>query len=117
MKTIEKIVISFNVFALYFAYNSFLGNSDTENRNYNFSLSIFVIVNGLIAFSFIRDFTFSKIVYLIISAYPILISVIFERKIKESYAKFTELGFRKYYFVFIIYLFAGFAGVINLFLQ
>ena len=62
MKTIEKIAISFNVFALYFAYNSFLGNSDTENRNYNFSLSIFVIVNGLIAFSFIRDFTFSKIV-------------------------------------------------------
>lgn len=111
MKRLDKLIVAWNVFSLYFSHNSWPGGN-TDTANYKFSDSLIFMVNMGILLG-IKNYLNSGlwgIFFVGAIFFPLIISLIYERKIKQGYYKFKEYGFSRYYFLFIIYVILGCLG-------
>ncbi len=108
MTLLIRILISWNVFSLYLT-KTLLNNNNTDRADYNFSNSLLVILNAsqVVFLTEYFDIKYWKIIFGVITAFHLLIGFIYERKIKQAFAKFKELGYSKFYILFIIYFFTG----------
>lgn len=107
MTLLIRILISWNVFSLYLTKT--LLNNNTDRADYNFSNSILVILNASQVL-FITEYfqlKYWEIIFGVLTGFHLLIGFIYEKKIKQGFVKFKDLGFNKFYILFMIYFFTG----------
>lgn len=108
MRHLIRILISWNVFSLYLT-KTLLNNNNTDRADYNFSNSILVVINAsqVVFLTEYFDIKYWKIIFGVLTGFHLLIGFIYERRIKQGFVKFKDLGFSKFYIFFVIYFFTG----------
>ena len=108
MTLLFRILISWNVFSLYFT-KTLLNNNNTDTADYKFSNSILVIINAshVVFITGYFNLKYWMIIFGVLTGLHLLIGFIYQREIKQGFAKFKDLGFSKFYIFFIIYFFTG----------
>lgn len=109
INTIKKIVTSLNVYSLYFVTSFWLkdGHHSTEYK-IGSSLTILLIIN----FSWIR-FIYHQVQFnwkatlFFVCCYHILIHLFFNRQILDIVNNEKSEKFKRYYYLFILYLVMG----------
>lgn len=111
MSILIKILISWNVFALYFSKNFLNGSNFTDSQNYNFSNSLLLIITAsqILFITNYFNLGYWKAWFLFVTLSQILLGFVYKTKIKQGVAKFKELGFSQFFFLFIIYFVSGIA--------
>ena len=111
MTILFRILISWNVFSLYFSKNFINGKSAIDSANYNFSISLLLLINAS-QILFITNFLnlgYWKVSLLLLTLVQLILGIGYKTKIKQGVAKFKELGFSQFFFLFMIYFVSGIA--------
>lgn len=116
-KTFIDILISFNVYSLYFVRHYLLGNSAFSPQSiYSYSLSVFLVVHSsmtLFLSNYIENLNWRLIIF-IGSVFNILMSILFEKKILKNVNEYKMTLYPRYSLIFLIWTGLGILSLILL---
>ena len=120
IKAIYKVLISLNVYSLYFVKSFWLKKTSfSPDLKHSYSLSILLLLHAsiILLISKYWDTLNWKLFIAMFLFYHITIALIFNSEILKAVANFNHTPFSKYYPIFISYLLIGLLSLILLLLS
>jgi len=113
-----KLLISFNVFSLYFVKNTWFGKDHVASESYKYATSLcFIYLPGFIFLMILLqnktgNYDEMKAPLIFVGIVPIFIGALLSREIEAAAANFGNFKYRHYYFLYLIYITLGIAGLL-----
>lgn len=113
-----NLLIAFNVFSLYFVKNAWYGKNSSLSEGYQYGSSLIFSFSPIVVFLLILlkeqsgDFDEIKAPLFLAGLLPIAIGMMFNTKITAAVNDFQYFKYRHYYFLFLLYMTFGLAGLL-----